>query len=371
MNSNKLNIALFSPNKDPYSETFVQAHKNYLKDNVLFYYGKGPEIKLENHPNLASRLKINILKLLKNSVNGSNTFLEERIVSKSLKNQGVNVVLVEYGTHANYLLPIIKKTGLPMVVHFHGYDASVHKLLAYNNNYKQLFAYASKVIAVSKTMENLLLELGCSRGKLQYNANAAQPEFLNVTPDFKYKQFVFVGRFKEKKAPYYTILAFKNVLKKHPDATLLMAGSGVLREVCENLVNYYKLQDNVKFLGVIKPIEFIKLLSHSLAFVQHSITTADGDMEGMPITVLEASSAGLPVISTYHAGIQDVVVHEETGLLCNEHDVDTMSNHMMTLLDDISLAEKLGACGKRRIKAMFSFEKHIQGIQETLNEVYK
>jgi|26BtaG_2_1085354.scaffolds.fasta_scaffold00155_2 glycosyltransferase involved in cell wall biosynthesis len=371
MSSNTLSIALFSPNQNPYSETFVQAHKNYLKGNVLYYYGKGSDIRLENHSNLSSKLKINVLKVVKNLSKQSSTFVEEKLIVKSLKKHKIDVVLIEYGTHANYLLPIIKKSGLPMVVHFHGYDASVYGLISANDNYKDLFTYASKVIVVSTTMQNKLLELGCPKDKLCFNANAAQPDFLKIQPTFKSKQFVFIGRFKEKKAPYYTVLAFKQVLCKHPDATLLMVGSGVLKEVCVNLVNYFGIGNSVKFLGVISPSDFIKILENSFSLVQHSITATDGDMEGMPISVLEASSAGLPVISTYHAGISDVVLHEETGLLCKEHDVDTMSNNMLILLNDFEYAKKLGDAGKQRIKKNFSFERHIEGIQGVLEEASK
>jgi len=369
MKSKKINIALFSPNQNPYSETFVQAHKNYLKGNVFFYYGKGVSIKLEKHASLASEARIIALKTFKKLAKKSNTFVEEEIVSKSLKNNNIDVVLVEYGTHANAILPIIKKSGLPMVVIFHGYDINIHRIVKENDNYSKLFAYASKIIAVSNTIKSKLLSLGCTQEKLVYHANAAQPEFLNITPTFKLKQFVFIGRFTEKKAPYYSILAFKKVLKKHPDAVLVMAGDGVLKEVCENLVSYYGIENNVKFLGVISPENFVKILEVSLAYVQHSITAGNGDMEGMPISVLEASSAGLPVISTYHAGIKDVIAHQETGLLCSEHDVDAMSNNMNILLDNLEYAKELGAAGKTRIKEHFSFEKHIKGIQNILEEV--
>lgn len=364
-----MKIALFSPNQNPYSETFIQAHKNYLKGDVFYYYGRGLNIKLENHPKIGSHFMSNFLKVVRALGKRSDTFVEEQLISKSLKRNKIDVVLVEYGHHANHLLPIIKKTGLPMVVHFHGYDATVKELIKKQKSYTALFAYASKVIAVSRDMEQKLLDLGCPEDKLCYNANAAQPEFLDILPTFAKKQFVFIGRFKGKKAPYYTILAFKEVLQKHPDAKLLMAGNGVLHEVCENMVNYFGLRNNVELLGVISPEECCKLMESSLAYVQHSITTKDGDMEGMPISILEASSAGLPVIATAHAGIKDVIVHEETGLLCDEHDVKKMEQHMLRLLEDPVFAQKLGMAGKARIRLSFNFEKHISGIQQLLESV--
>ena len=77
----------------------------------------------------------------------------------------------------------------------------------------------------------------------------------------------------------------------------------------ESKLQYYKLEQNVRFLGVITAEDFRELLSESLAFVQHSVTALNGDMEGTPLTVMEASSTGLPVVATLHAGIPDVIEH--------------------------------------------------------------
>ena len=92
------------------------------------------------------------------------------------------------------------------MVHFHGYDASITKVVENHNNYKAVFQYASKVIAVSRKMEHMLLEMGCPREKLVYNVYGPQPEFLEVQPKFTKKQFVAIGRFTDKKAPYYLSL---------------------------------------------------------------------------------------------------------------------------------------------------------------------
>lgn len=367
----KLNIALFSPNKNPYSETFIQAHKNFLKGNVYYYYGIGENITLEHYPPLVKQFKRYVLKAIKTFLKKDNSFLLEKILTKSLKKNDIDVVLVEYGIHAHHILPAIEKTKIPLVVHFHGFDATVREVLKEHNNYRGVFRYASKVIAVSRAMVNQLLNIGCPRDKVFYNANAAQSEFYDIQPSFKNEQFVFVGRFTNKKAPYYAILSFKNVLKKYPKAKLFMCGDGPLLEMCENLVRHYKLENNVIFLGVISSNELRKLFSESLGYLQHSITASNGDMEGMPISVLEASAAGLPVVSTYHAGISDVIEHGVTGLLSEEHDVFEMGQNLIKLLENVEYAEELGQAGKKRIKSHFSLERHIDGIQLLLESSVK
>lgn len=361
-----MNIAIFTPNQNPYSETFIQTHKNYLKGKIFYYYGNNENIRIEGVQKIISKKDAFILKVKKKFLKKPSHYVWRKAVIYSLKQHNIDVVLVEYGTHAHQILPIIKESKIPMVVHFHGYDASVYEAIKKCNNYNEVFTYASSVIAVSRKMEEMLLNIGCPRNKLVYNVYGPQTEFETVVPTFDKKQFIGIGRFTDKKAPYYTILAFKKVVHKHPDAQLLLAGDGALLNSCLNLIKYYKLEANIKLLGVIKPEEYRGLIKNSRAFVQHSITALNGDMEGTPLAILEASAAGIPVISTLHAGIPDVVKHEKTGLLSSEHDVETMAIHMEQLLDDIEFAKQLGAAGKTNITNNFNIKKHIDLLQTTI-----
>ncbi|QQX76797.1 MULTISPECIES: glycosyltransferase family 4 protein [Aequorivita] len=360
-----MNIAIFTPNKNPYSETFIQAHKNYLKGKIFYYYGTR-NIQLEGTSHLSTPWERRFLNFTRRLLKKQQSFVRDTVIINSLNKNKIDVVLAEYGTHADYILPLIKKAGVPMVVHFHGFDASRMDVTEKHNNYTEVFQYASKVIAVSKKMEQMLLDLGCPQEKLVYNVYGPQPEFIKVKPMFTKKQFVGIGRFTDKKAPYYTILAFKKSIENHPDAKLIMAGDGQLLNTCKNLVKHLGIEAQVEFPGVITPERYRELLSESLGFVQHSITAENGDMEGTPLAVLEASAAGLPVISTYHAGIPDVIIDRKTGLLCNEHDVDSMAAYMISLLDNHSFAKELGTAGKMNIQDNFSMERHISALQNVL-----
>ncbi len=358
-----MNIAIFTPNQNPYSETFIQAHKNFLKGKVFYYYGSKP-IHLEGNDEIATKWQRRVNKFKK--CFGSASKLRDKAILGSLKRNRIDVVLAEYGTHAHLILPLIKRANIPLVVHFHGYDASMPEVIDYCNNYKAVFQYASAVIAVSKTMEKMLLDLDCPREKLIYNVYGPHPEFLKVVPTLSKKQFLAIGRFTDKKAPYYTILAFKKAIENHPDARLILAGEGQLLETCKNLVKYLNLEETVQFLGVITPDQYRQFLSESLGFIQHSLTTDRGDMEGTPLSVLEASAAGLPVIATNHAGIPDVIIHGETGLLCEEHDVNAMALSMKRLLDHPEFAKSLGAAGKENVTANYTLERHIENLQRSL-----
>lgn len=366
-----MNIAIFTPNKNPYSETFIQAHKNLLEGEVFYYYGNTwAGITLEKGNEKFNKLSVSQKLKLKLS-GGSVTQSQQQNLINSIKANKIEVALVEYGHHAHWLLKVLKTANIPFVAHFHGHDATEHRILENTKNYGAMFAAASKVVAVSRYMENHLLKLGCPREKLVYNVYGPRPEFAQVAPNFQKQNLLSVGRFTNKKAPYYTLLAFSKIAVDFPEAKLTFAGDGTLFEACRNLGTQMGLESQLRFMGVATAEQLKEEITNARAYVQHSITTDSGDMEGTPLSILEASSAGLPVISTFHAGIPDVIVDGQTGLLCNEHEVDRMAEHMAKILKDKALAKKMGDAGKNHIAEHYSLERHIAELNKILQSAIK
>lgn len=363
-----MNLAIISPSPNAYSETFIQAHKRIPGVKVFYYCGGGIPNFLEGHGAVASKtLWTKISRNFRHRLKKTGLSLSEEALVRSFKKHRIDCVLAEYGTTAVAVFNVCKKLNIPLIPHFHGYDASAYEVLdEYKNAYKAIFQYSSAVVAVSKVMVRKLVELGCPESKLVWNPCSPDDMFLTLEPTLSKKQFIGIGRFVDKKAPYYTLLAFQKTLKKHPDARLIIGGNGPLLNTCNNLVKYLKIEKNVSFPGIITPDQYLDYLKESIAFVQHSITAESGDMEGTPVGVLEASAAGLPVISTIHAGIPDVIIHGKTGLLCQEHDVDQMATHMLQMLDDKEVAIIMGAAGKENIRNNFSMEQHLRVLGEVV-----
>ncbi|MGK4567614.1 glycosyltransferase [Flavobacterium sp. 3HN19-14] len=121
----------------------------------------------------------------------------------------------------------------------------------------------------------------------------------------KEKIFSPLAVLRKRKGPLHTINAFNKVLQKFPNTKLIMVGgkSGLF-EKCENRVKELNISDSVIFTGIQNSEEIANLMQTSLAFVQHSITAPNGDMEGTPVGILEASASGLPIVSTLHGGIK-------------------------------------------------------------------
>lgn len=350
-----IKLAIFSPNENAYSETFIQAHRQ-LPFAISYYYQGWLPTRLDPQ---GSIVQFSLAERIKKKFTAGFS-LQEHALLNSLRREGVNCVLAEYGPTGCAVLNVVKQLQLPLLVHFHGFDAGVKATIAeYGAQYKELFAYASAVFAVSGKMYNDLLQLGCPADKLQLATYGPHPRFLQLQPQYTNPWFVATGRFVEKKAPQLTLAAFQQVVAKRPDARLFMIGNGDLLNPCKALVKAWKLEEHVQFKGVQTAEEISQLFEQSLAFVQHSITAESGDTEGTPVAILEAQAAALPVAATRHAGIPDVVLHNQTGLLVDEFDVDGMASAMLQLLEQPALAAQMGATARQRISEHFTLEKHL------------
>jgi glycosyltransferase involved in cell wall biosynthesis len=363
----KINLAIISPSQNSYSESFIQAHRQ-LDANVFFYYGGFIPDTLEREGRITDNkiqyLFYSILKSL-GIIKKSNFKLFA--LKKSLKNNNIQVVLAEYGPTAANIFSICKSLNIPLIVHFHGYDATAKYVLKkYSYIYRQMFDYSYKIIVVSKKMISDIELLGASIDKIFYNVYGPSDIYFSNSKKSTLRQFVSVGRFVEKKAPHLTILAFKKVLKNFPDATLIMGGEGPLLSICKQLVSALGLNNRVIFKGIVTQSEILTFFSESICFVQHSITSEDGDCEGTPVAILEAMAAALPVISTTHAGISDIVTHQKTGLLVNEFDVDGMAQNMEYLLRNPDIAFKMGDEGKRIVELNYNLKRHLDCLNEII-----
>jgi glycosyltransferase involved in cell wall biosynthesis len=127
-----------------------------------------------------------------------------------------------------------------------------------------------------------------------------------------------------------------------------MAGDGPLWESTRSLAGALGVADAVDFPGVVSQDQVAAFMKRSRAFVQHSVITRENDHEGTPLSVLEAMASGLPVISTRHAGIPDVVEHGMNGLLCDEGDTTAMAAYLVQLATDPALAGRMGTSGRQR-----------------------
>lgn len=263
-----------------------------------------------------------------------------------LREQRIDAVLAEYGPVGVEVMAACRQVGVPLVVRFHGYDAYRSDVLAaYGARYPELFRTAAALVAVSQPMCARLRALGAAGDKVHW-APCGYDDARFVPGDVAARPpaFLAVGRLVEKKSPLLTIAAFAQVRQQHPEASLVIVGDGPLRQRCIELA---RSQPGVDLIGEVTHDEVATWMGRSRVFVQHSVTAADGDSEGTPVSVMEAAGAGLPVVATRHGGIPDVVADGETGFVVEEGDLNGMAAAMLRLARDPALAARMGQAGAR------------------------
>lgn len=296
----------------------------------------------------------------------------QRFVTRQIRRQRVNLALLNFGPIAVRTAPACIDAGIPFVVHFHGYDAHMESIMEkFRDSYAWLGRQAAAIIVVSGPMRDSLIRAGMPPEKihlLRYGADSSQ----FIAKDFFPESPVFfgVGRFVDKKAPHLTVLAFKKVHDRHPGARLILGGSGELLESTRNLADYLGLSEAVLTPGVLKHDEVASYMRQATAFVQHSVMPvlgpSAGDCEGTPVAILEAMVTGLPVISTRHTGIAEVVEHGKSGLLVDERDVDGMARAMESLAASPELARAMGSAARDRAGSLYTSEHYISSLATIL-----
>ncbi len=143
---------------------------------------------------------------------------------------------------------------------------------------------------------------------------------------------LFVARLVEKKGCEYLIRAAAQLRERQRDARLVIIGDGPLRKELEQLA--VELKVPAEFLGVQGPDAVRGWMQRARVLCNPSVTAANGDTEGLGMVFAEAQATGLPVVSTQHGGIPEVVRDGETGLLARERSVEELTSHLERMLVD-------------------------------------
>lgn len=253
---------------------------------------------------------------------------------------------------------------IPFFITFHGYDAStdLEKFPIYRKKLNKVFKLPLFFpLFVSNFMyddvqtmyqlepgEKRILYCGVNLstfGRTRYHENRMKV-FLQVS-----------GFSSEKKGHYYTLLAFQKFLTDNPTqkCKLILAGGGLLLEKIKSFSEGLNLSDSIHFTGWVSPEEAKTLMEEANFFVHHSITNAERDLEGIPTAIMEAMAMELPVISTYHAGIPELVEDGINGYLVQEKNIDDYAQKLKDILNWGYKKEN-----REKIEKYFDLDKHYQ-----------
>jgi len=171
-----------------------------------------------------------------------------------------------------------------------------------------------------------------------------------------------VGQLKEKKGFTYLLKACRILRDRGFDLQCQIVGDGVLRTVLESEIDQLVLQDTVTLCGPLPHQEVMRKYRQASIFALPAIQASDGDRDGIPNVILEAMAFELPVVSTQHSAIPEVVEDRINGLLVPPADAVALADALASLLSDDGYRQRLGQRGRQTVIEKFNLEHNLKQL---------
>ncbi|MEO1544453.1 MAG: glycosyltransferase, partial [Pseudomonadota bacterium] len=254
-----------------------------------------------------------------------------------------------------------KENDAKVITIFHGADLSRDVRDERENVYDQLLREGDLHLPINSNWFEWLEAHGAPPEKLALHHLGVDPDDFPYSarrdkPDTQPFVFTNVCRMVEKKGLAFALKGLAELRRLEPNRKFhfRMAGDGPLLEELQQLTRTLDLSDVVTFLGRIPHSAINQELSDADAFLAPSVVAKDGDMEGIPIAIMEAMAVGLPVVSTFHSGIPELITHNVNGRLCREHDVTGLAELMREVMTEPEITRQYALEARRTIESKFN-----------------
>ena len=377
-----MKIVYFSDH-GPYSSTFIRQDVEEMskRHEVLYiasnsdktYNSKNINTTIVNYPiySLKSKLLWRIEKLQIFS-NWSNKNFRKQLAEK-INEFNPDIIHCQFAYEGLKLFDNYETTK-PIFVNFRGYDASYKlKNKSYVRHLKKILSQPNVFpifvcLALKENLEKYSIPMTNSNLVLYTGVNTMNFKRTNYSKKSEHPIFVQTGSFNDKKGQEITVFAFHKFLSTglFPNSKLIFIGDGKNLEKVKKIVFSLNLEEHVEFKGEKPQNEIIDLLNFATVFVHHSITAPNGDQEGIPNAIVEAMAMEMPILSTYHSGIPELVEHAVNGLLCKENDLEQFTNHMLEIA-----TWKFLPINRGKVQKMFDFNNHINSLEDFYLSIFK
>jgi colanic acid/amylovoran biosynthesis glycosyltransferase len=290
---------------------------------------------------------------------------------RTLEHYGVKLLHAHFGYTGCQVLTIKRKTKLPLITTFYGVDISAFaNEIRWKNEYEMLFIEGDRFFVEGPYMRRRLIELGCPQEKIDIQRIGLQIDKYPYRPRLpkarnKAVRVLFCGRLQEKKGLLYAIEAVHHVYKRLGNLEFIVIGDGELRSDVEKKIDQYTMGDYTSLLGFQSHESMIGEMDSADIFIHPSVTASNGDSEGgAPTTILEAQACGLPVLSTTHADIPNVVLPGESALLVQERDVEALSNKLFSLVKEQERWATMGLNGRNFVEGFHDISNEVKLLEE-------
>jgi colanic acid/amylovoran biosynthesis glycosyltransferase len=294
------------------------------------------------------------------------------------RDRAIKLIHAHFGPHGVYALNIKKMFNIPLVTSFYGYDLSNHSTIKeWKRGYEVLFREGDVFLVEGPCMKSKLTALGCPEEKIEIQRLGIPLDQIDFIPrqpkkDKEKTILVFSGRFVEKKGIIYALMATRELIKTFTNFELHLIGDGPLRQEIKEFIRTNNMDHYVKLSGFLSYSDYLKEMQHGDIFVHPSITASDGETEGgAPMVILEAQAMGMPVASTLHADIPNIVVPGKSALLSEEGDYTTLAENIAYLLKNQEAWHEMGQAGRMFVDTYHNIEKEIEALEKKYDNVLK
>lgn len=291
--------------------------------------------------------------------------------NKVIRDVKPDIIHSHFGYDGMKMAELAIKHQISHVVSFYGSDVSrLPGERGWKRRYRNLAGMADHFIAASAFMKNQLVNLGFQEKKIsvvRFGLDTDQLRFrenYNLNPDV-----MMVGRMVEKKGFEYAIKSLFKLKRSGLNLNLNLFGNGPLLPGLQSLVRTLEMENTVHFHGF-QPVEkIIDAHSKHALLIAPSVKASDGDMEGLPNTILESMALGTPVIATRHAAIPEAVEHNKSGFLVDEKDIDGLASILSDIYNNQFDLEQIRRNARNRIEDEYRVNRMVQDTERIYNEL--
>jgi colanic acid/amylovoran biosynthesis glycosyltransferase len=292
--------------------------------------------------------------------------------SAAIERKEYDIIHCQFGSISQNVINL-KKIGAingKVIVSFRGYD--VTKFLKKNPGvYAEVFKDAHLFLPVSESLKKIIVDEGCDEKKIVIHPSGIDIHKFYYVHRKKAKNDVInllsIGRIIEKKGFEYGIRAVNEIIRSGLNVNYKIIGDGHLKANLNQLIDDLHQNERIKLIGWKSHAEVHSYIKDSDILISPSITSSDGDQEGIPNVVKEAMATGIPVLGTYHSGMPELIKNDISGFMVNEKDIKALAERLTFLIKNPNKRIELGKNGREIVSNKYD----INYLNDELVNLYK
>lgn len=288
------------------------------------------------------------------------------------------LIHAHFGRNGVASLALKRKLNIPLSTYFYGDDVGVgeHKDFL-KTLYKDLIKEGDLFLALSNDMKNDLINIGFPSEKIKVVHLGVNVDFFKPKQKKESSKIIFttVGRFHKFKGAQDAISAFVKVYSIHKNIELHIVGDGPYINNLKHQVKSHNLDDSIFFINNFVAQNPRKVVLNEISncdvFLLTTFQNNSGVKTGTPVVLMEAQACEKPCISTFYAGIPEIVKNNETGFLVKQRDINEIVNYMIKLINNKKLRNTLGSNGRKHIMKEFNNNLQMKKLADLYSELIR